>query len=170
MIHVDHDKYRDADGNMNWDGYYSEIDRLRKERKLHHRDNLEVMFDHYDIATAAISFSGGNDDGGVDGMTFFNSEGVVIDLAAGYTNETEWNPETKSWEQRSLSDDARRMNEFIDLLSAPIQDRWGSWAGDFYAHGELRYDLGQTPYFWMEFQESSYDYYSSDSDGWQNDA
>ena len=165
-IHVDYDKYRDADGNMNWDGYYSEVDRLRKKRRLHHRDNLEKLFKHYGISTVIVEFSGGNDDGGVDGIGFYDSEGETINLSATYTNNTFWNPKTKTWDQKELSDDDRRMNELIDLLEAPVQDRWGSWAGDFYANGQVAYDLAQTPYFTMEFQESSYEYYSSNSDDW----
>lgn len=165
-IHVDYDKYRDADGNMDWDGYYEEVDRLREQRKIGHRDNLEKLFKHYGITTVSIGFSGGNDDGGVDSTTFYDADGEVLQMEAHYTNNTFWNPETKSWGERELSDEDRRMNEFIDLLEAPIQDRWGSWAGDFYADGRLIYNLNETPYFTMEFQESSYEYFSSNSDEW----
>lgn len=62
------------------------------------------------------SYSGGNDEGGVDEITLFDAEGREIDIALGWEHPLQ-----------AAAD---------DLLSS----EYGSWAGEFHAGGNLNAD------------------------------
>lgn len=111
------------------------------------------------IATVKIEFSGGNDEGGADSMDAFDAAGNEIALPKSrdaYLNQ-DWNHETKTygpkywsvsemtgdgkWGTRPATDDEVKWATLRDVLEHPIYDRYGSFAGEFYCHGTVEWDV-----------------------------
>lgn len=63
-----------------------------------------------------IEYSGGGDEGGADTVTCYLADGTTVD--------------GPSWD-----------DEGHDLLIAPLDYQYGSWAGEFSAYGTLVYDV-----------------------------
>ncbi len=112
------------------------------------------------VVTVKVSFSGGNDEGGPDGTTFLDAAGNEVTRPLSHAHEgTEWNPDTKAWESvgwiasgpwdreagranyRSATDEEVQWAKVAAVLEAPIYDRWGSFAGEFYVHGTCTWDV-----------------------------
>jgi hypothetical protein len=72
------------------------------------------------VQQAVVSFSGGNDEGGADEITFLRGGGEPA------TNELMWT-------------DGRE--DFAEALSAPIYDQIGTFAGAFIVHGTVTWDV-----------------------------
>jgi hypothetical protein len=72
------------------------------------------------VRQAVVSFSGGNDEGGADEITFLRGGGEPA------TNELMWT-------------DGRE--DFAEALSAPIYDQIGTFAGAFIVHGTVTWDV-----------------------------
>jgi len=74
---------------------------------------------------AVLNYNGGNDEGGVDDITLF------LPLASGEMHEvalqTQWS---------ATGDD----KVLAELLEAPVDAKYGSWAGEFSAYGSLVWD------------------------------
>jgi len=93
---------------------------------------------------AEASYSGGNDEGGIDGIRLFKTvdgERQLISL-----NENYWENPWNAWEHP--------LHEaFNELLSLDF----GTWAGEFSASGHVYADAGLIPgRVWREGEESTY--------------
>lgn len=110
------------------------------------------------VAKVVIPFSGGNDEGGADGIDYFDADGKSIDYIPSSEAHfsTKWNPDTKrfddvgwqvtDWSVRpSVSRDATAeevtLAKVAQVLEHPIYERWGSFAGEFYVHDTLTWDV-----------------------------
>jgi hypothetical protein len=93
------------------------------------------------ILRLKIAFSGGNDEGGVDDYTI---DATVPNMAVPSLERVYpdlYDPTTRKYSERELSPAERATNELLDLLEGPIDDRYGSFAGDFHVSGVLHYDV-----------------------------
>jgi hypothetical protein len=114
------------------------------------------------IATVKVSFSGGNDEGGADGIDFFDADGNKVETNGALTSSAYqdqiWNEDTKSWgptqwivwegtgsykdrTKRPATPDEVRAAEVNAILEAPIYDEYGSFAGEFSVYGTLTWDV-----------------------------
>jgi hypothetical protein len=145
--------------NYDWPAYYAAQAEHRNWLASTHRERLTAEFEKRGIVTARLEFSGGNDSGGVDAMSCFDKDGNNVHVNA-YQHMQTFNHVTGKWETPGLSAEQISDNEFVDLLEFPIQNKWGSWAGDFSAGGTLYYDMNmENGYYLMEYEETSYESY-----------
>jgi hypothetical protein len=110
------------------------------------------------VATVRMEFSGGNDEGGVDGVEYLDAEGNKVDLPTSNAYKTEkWNPETRTygpatWQvycrhadgssgHRPATAEEVKWAEVGAALEYPVYDRWGSFAGEFHVYGTLTWDV-----------------------------
>lgn len=86
-------------------------------------DNVIQTMQAYGIGKVVIEFSGGNDSGGSDRITFYNEAGDEMD--------------------RPADDPAHlvRWNTLLDWLEAPLYAQFGSFCGEFSVVGELVWDV-----------------------------
>lgn len=89
------------------------------------------------VAKAVAVFSGGNDEGGVDQITLFNEDDIEIgSLEPYYGRGQVYDSATGSW--KPIEDpDKTGDNDLAMALGGPSDDRWGSYAGEFYVSGEV---------------------------------
>lgn len=73
------------------------------------------------IVEAHVHFSGGNDEGGPDSVTFVKADGSKEEAA--------W------WGNDSID------SELLEALAQPIFNKYYSFAGDFYVHGSVVWDV-----------------------------
>ena len=108
------------------------------------------------VTTVKVSFSGGNDEGGADGFNYFDAAGNKVEgmsTAVAY-EYSEWNSDTRSygpdvWKiydtsvkgHRDATPEEVEWAKVAKVLEAPIYDRFGSFAGEFYVHGEVTWDV-----------------------------
>ena len=88
---------------------------------------------------AVLSYNGGNDEGGVDEIVLSGPEIDDIDLP------TVWNA--------SGAD-----RELAELLEAPVDYKYGSWAGEFSAYGTLTWDATAGTVVMQDYIQEGYDY------------
>ena len=90
---------------------------------------------------AVLSYNGGNDEGGVDQIS------LHIPTAEGEFKEVDlpchWNAQ---------GDD----RELAELLEAPVDAKYGSWAGDFSAYGTLTWDRIAGTVIMDDYEQSEY--------------
>lgn len=88
-------------------------------------------------AKATVEFSGGGDEGGVDSITLHDGEGneLPIKLEKNYSG-SRW--DGTKW--LSVEPDTEN-NKLAGALAAPVNERYGSFAGDFYVSGTVDYDV-----------------------------
>lgn len=141
--------------------YAAERLRLAKEKMLH-RERLTAAFEKRGIVSASVDFSGGNDSGGVDGITFYDADGNTMDVESRF--HSSHNYVDGQYVQTELTAEQVEDNNFLNLVEAPVSWKWGSWAGDFSASGTLKYDLSGAldGYYIMEYEESSYEYHTEE--------
>lgn len=88
---------------------------------------------------AVVTFAGGNDEGDVEGIVLLiGDEEVRLEPYYG-DGEGE------------LTDD----QQLAELLAAPVWERYGSFAGDFYVYGNVTYDVEKQTVV-MSKDESAY--------------
>lgn len=110
------------------------------------------------VATARLEFSGGNDEGGVDSAEYLDAEGNKVDVPTSHAyKRQEWNHTTRTYGPetwvvyarnedgtsgyRPATPDEVKWAEIGSVLEYPVYDRWGSFAGEFYVHGTLTWDV-----------------------------
>lgn len=113
------------------------------------------------VAKVVIHFSGGNDEGGADGADFLDADGNKVEgidnSAHVYENETwdsvnrrfvsqgwtvsAYNRAEGRYENREATADEIAVAKLMTILEAPIYDRYGSFAGEFYCHGTVEWDV-----------------------------
>lgn len=102
------------------------------------------------IAKIVVSFSGGNDEGGADGMTAHLTNGTTKEMQPGEIAYQEW-PEN-SWvvhdydqathtsTKRPATPEEIALTELNEALEGPIYDTYGGFAGEFHVSGVLTWD------------------------------
>lgn len=114
------------------------------------------------VATVTVEFSGGNDEGGADGIDYFDAEGNALIVAGSHAyNESgsRYDPDTGKFVQsparwvvyetgtkRDATPAEIELAQVATVLEHPIYDRWGSFAGEFYVHGTLTWDVAAGTY------------------------
>lgn len=138
------------------------------------RGAMQVLRDA-GVTIAKIGFSGGNDEGGADGIDYFDAEGTLVTMPSSNAyNESgsRYDPATGKFVQvdprwvvhgpwvagqpadkRDATPDEIAVAKVVAVLEAPIYDRWGSFAGEFYVQGTLTWDV-TTGKHTLEGQES----------------
>lgn len=115
------------------------------------------------VAKVELEFSGGNDEGGVDNVTYFAADGTKIDgipTSQAYVRE-EFDPTTRrfvkkgyevydqslaedgslKWGSRPATEDEVKWGKVRTVLEGPVEDRYGSFAGEFYVNGTVTWDV-----------------------------
>lgn len=102
------------------------------------------------IARVEIYFSGGNDEGGADGVNYLDANGNKIDSLSSDAHQdwqtkkwvvTTYNREKGGYDTRDATAEEVTLAQLNEVLEAPIYDRWGSFAGEFYVDGTLTWDV-----------------------------
>jgi len=150
---TEHDRYI-----YDHDSYYKARGLADAKERREHKDRLREEFAKRGIVKAEIEFSGGNDDGGPDGRTFYDADGKKLDIDVHYRYTTR--RVGSEWREVELSSAEKEDNRFLKTVDAPINWRWGSFAGEFSVHGTLQYDLtNDEEYCKLEYNESTYEYH-----------
>jgi hypothetical protein len=90
------------------------------------------------VAKVVVEFSGGGDEGGVNDITLYNADGGEIGkLEEDYGGST-YNSKTGQWEPINPPNPDTKL---VEALVAPVYDRYGSFAGEFYVSGTVEYDV-----------------------------
>lgn len=121
------------------------------------------------VATIEVEFSGGNDEGGADGISYLDADGNEVSVPKSNAYEDEqWNSTTKrfdstGWQVRTgdwkdqttrpATDEEVLFAKIAQIVEYPIYERYGSFAGEFYVYGTLRWDVAAGTHK-MEGQES----------------
>jgi hypothetical protein len=91
-----------------------------REKGIMNRSDVFQALRNKGAWKAIVDFSGGGDEGGADHICLVNEEEIE------FGSIDPW------------GDDGNR--ELAETLTEPIYDRWGSFAGEFYVHGQLIWD------------------------------
>ncbi len=92
---------------------------------------------------AVVEFSGGNDEGGPDTITLFNGEETLRTLPT-------------SWQARDAEQDLVAVS---DVLSEPVFDAYGTFAGDFDVTGEVIWNVPSRMVQTIRDERSGYDHF-----------
>lgn len=88
------------------------------------------------VAKVSVEFSGGGDEGGVDNITLYNAEGAEIGTLEEDYGGDQWNG--KEWVPVNPPNPN---TELVNTLCAPVYEKYGSFAGEFYVNGTVDYDV-----------------------------
>jgi hypothetical protein len=91
---------------------------------------------------AVVEFSGGNDEGGPDAITLFRGENALRTLP--------------TWWQ--AGDPEKHLVALSDVLSEPVFQAYGSFAGDFDVTGEVIWDLAEKTVQMIRDERSDYEH------------
>lgn len=82
---------------------------------------------------ATVSFSGGNDEGGVDDVILVFADDSTERVTSTY----------EGWGDRKveLTPEQQADNALVEALSAPVYEKYYSFAGEFYVSGAVEYDV-----------------------------
>lgn len=117
------------------------------------------------VVTVRLSFSGGNDDGGVDHVEYLDSNGNLMDLNVGdanYAHRTEryeggrwvygdwevsrFDRDEGRWITRPATPEEIEVAQINQVLEAPIYDHYGSFAGEFSVQGAVTWNVASGTY------------------------
>lgn len=91
------------------------------------------------VKGAVVDFSGGNDEGGVDNITFVMQDGTKKrfdgDVYASHRDSTFDGTRWVTLSAKVSADDA-----LATALAAPVDDEYGSFAGEFHVSGTVLWD------------------------------
>lgn len=112
------------------------------------------------VAKVVIEFSGGNDEGGADSISYFDADGNDVEGVRNpntyplqewdaarrtYVNKgwqtSEWDPAERKSSTRLATADEIALAKVNEVLEHPIYDRFGTFAGDFSVYGTLTWDV-----------------------------
>jgi hypothetical protein len=91
-----------------------------------------------------VEFSGGNDEGGTDAITLYTGETAIGTLP--------------SWYDADDSPEGLVDGRLASALSAPVFDRYRTFAGDFDVHGEVIWDVAARKVRMVKEERASYEY------------
>lgn len=114
------------------------------------------------ITKVVVSFSGGNDEGGADGVVGHTADGteVVFDEPGVYTNWQDQGKYLVGWGEnaRPATEEELKQQQLLDVLEAPIYAEYGSFAGDFSVYGTLTWDVEAGTVIMSKEEQSGYDH------------
>ena len=91
------------------------------------------------ITKAVVHYSGGNDDGGSEGISTIMEDGTTGEIKEHYL-QGEYIPGKGYVTPDNYSEEVRKEAELADILVAPVYRLWGTFAGEFYVSGEITWD------------------------------
>ena len=94
------------------------------------------------VGKVRVTFSGGNDEGGVDNITLISA------------TDASKNVDVSMW-SRDPDLDPRVTDELIKALGEPVYGRYSTFAGEFTVYGVVTWDVPSRRCF-FEGQESTY--------------
>jgi hypothetical protein len=97
------------------------------------------------IVRVKAEYSGGNDEGGVDGVTGYAKDGTEVKIEQVYQERRTYDYSLGKWVDNdpvALTDAQNAANEIWSALSRPVYDVYGSFAGEFSTYGTVEYTLG----------------------------
>lgn len=120
-------------------------------------DNVEVFerLRERGAARAVVEFSGGNDEGGADGIVLYDGEGERIGEVDGHHSGGYWDPEKGRFVEVSPTPEQRVETELAEALEGPVYEEYGGFAGDFSVGGRVTWDA-ETGAVSMSGEESEY--------------
>jgi hypothetical protein len=102
------------------------------------------------VATVEIQFSGGNDEGGTDGIAFLDADGNEVEAPPSpnvytvYTAGGGTEIRAGGWqESRAATAEEIRQHNVYRVLEQPIYDRYYTFAGEFYVEGTVTWDIAK---------------------------
>lgn len=120
-------------------------------------DNAEVFekLRKMGAARAVVEFSGGNDEGGADGIVLYDAGGEAIGELDDVPPGTRWDPEENRFVEVTATPERRAEVDLAETLEAPVYAEFGSFAGDFSVGGRVTWDA-QKGTVTMSGEESQY--------------
>lgn len=120
-------------------------------------DNNEVFerLRERGAARAVVEFSGGNDEGGADGIVLYDAAGEAMGEVDDGPPGRRWNPEQGRFVEVPITPEQRLEAELAEALEAPVYEEFGSFAGDFSVGGRVTWDT-QKRTVTMSGEESQY--------------
>ena len=88
-------------------------------------------------AKAVVKFSGGNDEGGCEGIEFYDQLGNPAGEMEEHWGDSEWDPVKQKYVEKPLT----KEQKLSKALCAPVYDKYYSFAGDFYVYGQVVWDV-----------------------------
>jgi hypothetical protein len=109
------------------------------DRQVLTREECFASLKSRGIAKAEVHFSGGGDEGGVDDIILLNDKNEQIgEMEEYYANTFVMNPITGRSEAVGPPSADEALSEG---LSAPVYDRYHSFAGEFHVDGKVIWDV-----------------------------
>lgn len=120
-------------------------------------DNAEVFekLRERGAVKAVVEFSGGNDEGGADGIVLYDSDGERIGEVEGHHFGGYWDPEKKRFVEVFPAPEQRIETELAEALESPVYEEYGGFAGDFSVSGRVTWGA-ETGKVSMSGEESEY--------------
>ena len=109
------------------------------------RDGAFAALERLDADRAVVEFSGGNDEGGPDTITFFKGDQTVRTLPP--------------WWQAGDADE--HLVPLSDALSDPVFEAYGTFAGDFDVTGEVIWDVPAKTVQMIRDERSEYEHFEA---------
>lgn len=90
------------------------------------------------MAKVVVTFSGGHDEGGIDGITFEDFDTGLISLPEIHWSDAYLMYPSDNWEPPiDLTDN----QELSQLLQGPVDAEFGSWAGEWSVNGDVVWNV-----------------------------
>lgn len=109
------------------------------------------------VAKVEVHFSGGNDEGGPDDVTFLDADGNKVEgpRDPNVYQDRQWDEVTRSYgepqwtayvgpkwnDRRPATDEEIAASKLHGVLASPIYAEYGSFAGEFYVDGTCTWDV-----------------------------
>jgi len=100
------------------------------------------------VAKVEVQFSGGGDEGGVDSISLQDAEGNEIGTLEEDYGGSQW--DGQKWVPVNPPNPDTAL---VNALCAPVYDKYGSFAGEFYVSGKINVDVAAET-IKMPYQES----------------
>jgi hypothetical protein len=107
-----------------------------------HREKAWKLMKQLGAAKAIVSYSGGNDEGGITDIRLLDAAGELLQELPSWAPQREsqeWDPETKTWSKKVI--ELTPEQELTHMFDAEVDAHYGSFAGEFYVSGEFTWDL-----------------------------
>lgn len=99
------------------------------------RNEMWAELEKRGVTKAEVHFSGGNDEGSIDHVYLMNDDEVIATLQEEYIMAV-WEKGAWKYEKEHSLD-----GKLVNSLAEPVEERYGSFAGDFYVDGIVSYDV-----------------------------
>lgn len=110
-------------------------------RDIMSRDLVFATLAKKGVNRVEVEYNGGNDEGGVDQIILFDKDDKKIgEMQEYYGGHSVWDEESKSYKPAAPPNEEQRLSQ---ALCAPVYDKYGSFAGEFYVNGTLTWDVAK---------------------------